>query len=100
MLTEMSLPIIEPQFIKTPDAGCREVFHSFSKGICPTCRELVDGQRIIRDGKVFLRKQCPRHGRSEAVISGDAEWFLKSLTYIKPGSVPHKFSTKVADGCP
>jgi uncharacterized radical SAM superfamily Fe-S cluster-containing enzyme len=87
-------------FVRIPGIDRNEVFHSFSKGICPRCRRLVDGQRIIRDGKVFLRKHCPEHGRSEALISGDAEWFLKSLVYIKPGSVPLKHSTTVSRGCP
>src|SRR6266516_2673035 len=96
----MQLPIIDPMFIETSDAHEHEVFHSYSKGICPRCRELVDGVRILRAGKVYLRKQCPRDGRSEALISGDADWFLKSLTYITKGSIPLKHSTKVAEGCP
>ena len=96
----MKFPDIDTQFISTPDAASHDVFHSFSKGMCPTCRALVDGVRIIRDGKVYLRKQCPRHGMSEALISGDADWFLRSLTYIKEGSVPLKHSTKVEEGCP
>jgi uncharacterized radical SAM superfamily Fe-S cluster-containing enzyme len=96
----MQLPIVNPTFIETSDARRREIFHSFSKGICPTCRELVDGVRILRDGKVYLRKQCPRHGKSEALISGDVDWFLKSLTYITKGSVPIKHSTAVGEGCP
>src|SRR4029078_5183021 len=96
----MKLPVVDPQFTWSPAAARREVFHSFSKGMCPTCRSLVDGARIIRDGKVYLRKQCPRDGRSEALISADADWFLRSLTYIKEGSVPLKHSTKVSGGCP
>jgi len=96
----VKFPDIDTPFISTPDAASHDVFHSFSKGMCPTCRALVDGVRIIRDGKVYLRKQCPRHGASEALISGDADWFLRSLTYIKEGSVPLKHSTKVEDGCP
>ena len=95
-----SLPLAKPTFTRTPSVADQEVFHSFSKGICPECRQLVDGSRIIRDGKVYLRKQCSEHGQSEALISGDAEWFLKSLTYIKPGSVPLKHSTPVDKGCP
>ena len=86
----MKFPDLDTPFISTPDAASHDVFHSFSKGMCPTCRALVDGVRIIRDGKVYLRKQCPRHGTSEALISGDADWFLRSLTYIKEGSVPLK----------
>ena len=96
----MQLPLNDSKFIETPDARTREVFHSFSKGICPKCHELVDGVRLIRGGKVYLRKQCPRDGRTEALISGDADWFLKSLTYTTKGSVPLKHATPVSEGCP
>jgi len=94
----MKLPVVDPKH--TILEGTGEIFHSFSKGLCPTCKKAVDGVRIIRDGKVYLRKQCAAHGQSEALISGDADWFLKSLTYIKEGSVPLKHSTKVEKGCP
>ena len=97
--------VISPQLAgwsvtRSASAAGLEVFHSFSKGICPQCRRLVDGQRILRGGKVYLRKQCPEHGRSEALISGDEDWFLRSLLYLKPGSVPLRHSTPVARGCP
>jgi uncharacterized radical SAM superfamily Fe-S cluster-containing enzyme len=96
----LKLPLVEPSFTRTPDVAAREVFHSYTRGLCPTCKKAVDGVRLIRDGKVFMRKHCPQHGRSEALISGDADWFLKSLTYIKEGSVPLKHSTGVEKGCP
>ena len=94
------LPIIDHQLTFTSDAGEREVFHSFTKGLCPQCNKAVDGVRIIRDGKVYIKKQCPTHGESQALISGDSEWFLKSLTYVKEGSKPLKHSTAVDKGCP
>ncbi|MBX3470491.1 MAG: radical SAM protein [Planctomycetes bacterium] len=94
------LPNPAPTFVRTDDARRREVFHSFSRTTCPTCHALVDGARVIRDGKVYLRRQCPEHGRAEALISGDAEWFLRSLQYVVKGSVPLKHSTEVKDGCP
>lgn len=77
-----------------------EAYHSYSRGLCPTCNALVDGARVIRDGKVFLKKHCPQHGPSEALISCDARWFLKSLGFNKPGSLPLLRSTDVARGCP
>lgn len=89
----------EPTILLPKKAG-GEIFHSYTKVMCPVCRELCDGTRIIRDGKVFVRKQCPDHGMNEAMISGDADWFLKSLTYIKPGSVPLKHSVEEKEGCP
>ena len=93
------LPILDsPKSSAVSASG--EVFHSFSKAMCPVCREMVDAARIIRDGKVYLRKQCPNDGMSEALISGDADWFLKSLTYIRPGIKPREYSTPVDKGCP
>lgn len=93
------LPILDsPKKPVGPHSG--EVFHSYSKAMCPGCRTMVDAARIIRDGKVFLRKQCPKDGTSEALISGDADWFLKSLTYIRPGFKPREYSTPVDKGCP
>jgi hypothetical protein len=94
------LPLSQPEPILLPLAPGREAFHSLSRGLCPTCRRVVDGARVIRDGKVYLRKQCPEHGQSEALISGDAAWFLRSLTYTKAGSIPLERSTKVDRGCP
>jgi hypothetical protein len=103
-MSTIKLPIVDPKLtILEPAPGAaakNEVFHSFSKGLCPECKRPVDGVRVIRDGKVYLRKQCATHGQSEALISGDADWFLRSLTYIKEGSIPLQYSTKVDKGCP
>ncbi|AUX43367.1 uncharacterized protein SOCE26_048150 [Sorangium cellulosum] len=101
MSTKLPLiSLIDRKFTFTPDAHGREVFHSFSRGLCPQCKRAVDGVRILRGGKVYLRKQCPEHGQSEALISGDADWFLRSLTYVKEGSRPLQYATAVERGCP
>lgn len=97
---KLELPITHPTFIEAPGVRTSEVFHSFSRTMCPKCRKLVDGARFIRDDKVYLRRVCPDCGKSEGLISGNAQWFLESLTYIKEGSVPLKFSTPVEKGCP
>ena len=94
------LPLCRPEPVILPAAPGQEAFHSLSRGLCPTCKRVVDGARVIRDGKVYLRKQCPEHGRSEALISGDAAWFLRSLAFTKPGDLPLAYSTPVARGCP
>ena len=70
--------------------------HSYSRALCPHCRALVDATRVIRDDRVYLRKQCPEHGVSEALISGDAEWFSSLPAYARPGLVPHGFSTELS----
>lgn len=77
-----------------------EIIQGYSRAVCPTCRALVDAVRILREGKVYLRRHCPSHGPSESLISGDADWFTRSLTFTKPGSIPLAFARPVRDGCP
>ena len=47
-----------------------------------------------------MRKRCREHGWFEALISPDAEGYVSSLKYNKPGTIPLEFSTEVAEGCP
>ncbi|MCP4591956.1 MAG: hypothetical protein GY842_14575, partial [bacterium] len=95
------------RFVRTPPRGSSaarpragDIYHSAFRGVCPTCRELCDGTRLIRGERVVGRVVCAEHGASEALLSGDAQWFLESLSCIKPGSIPHRHSTEVARGCP
>jgi uncharacterized radical SAM superfamily Fe-S cluster-containing enzyme len=77
-----------------------EIFHSAYRGLCPHCRQVCDGVRVLRNGKVFGVKQCPVHGASTVLLSGDAEWFLRSRTCIKPALVPRHRATSTERGCP
>lgn len=75
-------------------------FQGVTRSLCPECRKVVDAQVLIRGGKVYLRKHCPEHGFHEALVSSDADWYLKSAPYNKPGQVPLSFATEVDQGCP
>lgn len=77
-----------------------EVFVEFTKSICPVCKVPVDAQVNIRDNKVYLRKRCREHGQFEALVYGDAEEYLSSSRFNKPGTIPLAFQTEVRDGCP
>ncbi|MFR9799236.1 methyltransferase domain-containing protein [Streptomyces sp. MS06] len=77
-----------------------EVFVEFTKSVCPLCKTPVDAQVNIRDDKVYLRKRCREHGEFEALVYGDAEEYLSSARFNKPGTVPLVFQTEVKDGCP
>ncbi|GAA3788045.1 radical SAM protein [Streptomyces chiangmaiensis] len=77
-----------------------EVFIEFTKSICPLCKTPVDAQVNIRAGKVYLRKRCREHGEFEALVYGDAEEYLASARFNKPGTIPLTFQTEVRDGCP
>jgi len=77
-----------------------EVFVEYTKSICPVCKVVVDAQVNIRAGKVYLRKRCREHGQFEALVYGDAQMYVDSARFNKPGTIPLTFQTEVVDGCP
>ncbi|MFB9924130.1 radical SAM protein [Amycolatopsis halotolerans] len=77
-----------------------EVFVEYTKSICPVCKTVLDAQVNIREDKVYLRKRCKEHGEFEALVYGDAQAYLASARFNKPGTVPLTFQTEVKDGCP
>ena len=76
------------------------IFHELTRSICPLCKRVIDAQIIIRQNRVYMRKRCPEHGWFEALISSDAEMYVDSIKFNKPGTMPLEFSTEVKDGCP
>ena len=76
------------------------IFYELTRSICPKCLETIDAQILLKDGRVITRKRCPTHGWFESLISSDAEMYLDSLRYNKPGTMPLGYSTEVVDGCP
>src|ERR671930_918940 len=76
------------------------VFYELTRSICPECRRPIDAQIVLRDGKVFMRKRCPEHGRFEALVYADAQAYTAAAKFNKPGTIPLAFSTELRDGCP
>ena len=77
-----------------------EVFLEYTKSICPVCKAVVDAEVNVRDGKVFLRKRCREHGNFEALLYSDAELYMASMRFNRPGTLPLETQTEVRDGCP
>ncbi len=41
-------------------------------GICENCRQRIPATHVVRDGKVYIRKDCPDCGPGERLVSTDA----------------------------
>ena len=41
-------------------------------GICENCRKPVPAEHVVLEGKVFLRKNCPDCGQTQAMVSSNA----------------------------
>jgi 7,8-dihydro-6-hydroxymethylpterin dimethyltransferase len=71
-----------------------------TRSICPRCRSVLDAELLVRDDRVVLSRTCPDHGRTEAVVYGDAERYREIQRFNKPGEQPLERQTAVARGCP
>ena len=76
------------------------IFYELTRSLCPECKQVIDAQIHLKEGKVFMRKRCATHGWFEALVSSDADSYVNSLKYNKPGTIPLEFTTEVKDGCP
>jgi uncharacterized radical SAM superfamily Fe-S cluster-containing enzyme len=91
----MDFPLSIPQKSERDAA-----FLSYTRSICPSCKKVIDAHIVLKDGAVFMQKKCPRHGYFEVLISSDADYYVNSLSYTKPGTIPLRFTTRVEHGCP
>jgi hypothetical protein len=67
---------------------------------CPKCLGLLPADVVIRDKKVFFKKDCAKCGPSEALVSEDAAYYVKAYAFARAGTEPLKFAAEVKHGCP
>lgn len=68
--------------------------------LCNSCGALVEAQTAVRRGRVWLIKWCPHHGRTEALVSSDENWYRQSLGYVKPATPVRACSVTERGACP
>lgn len=67
--------------------------------LCERCYRHVPAKKFIRDGSVWMSKQCPEHGYSEYMIERDAD-FYNNLKFDPYGyDVPSGIMIEVTDRC-
>ncbi|MGC8831623.1 MAG: tetraether lipid synthase Tes [Thermoproteota archaeon] len=52
--------------------------------VCPECYRLLPALVYEKDGKIWIRKNCPEHGEVEDLYWGDAEMYRRAMTYEAP----------------
>ena len=82
----------------SPAAG--EAMFAATRALCNLCGQLCDAKIVFDQGRVLLVKWCLEHGRSSALISSDVQWYVDSMAYIKPGTVPLHREVGEYKGCP
>jgi uncharacterized radical SAM superfamily Fe-S cluster-containing enzyme len=73
---------------------------SATQALCNQCGKLSEAQIQISGEQVFLTKWCPEHGSTRALISSDKDWYLRSLGYVKPQTLPKARAVDKLASCP
>ena len=76
------------------------ISHELTRSICPECKTVIDAQILIQDNKVLVRKRFPTHGWFKVIISSDAQMYVDSVKFNKPGTLPLEFSTEARTAAP
>lgn len=75
-----------------------------TKSVCKECMTVVDAQVVKRQGKVYLQKNCPRHGFTEILHVFDFPLLYDEMQRIfcagAPGAVsPHDLIIYITSNC-
>jgi len=69
-----------------PIAGAAPEEHlKHTLSLCPTCLDRVPARVVERDGRVYLRKDCPSHGAEESLLSSDTRLYWNEDAAAGPG---------------
>ncbi|MBI2373207.1 MAG: radical SAM protein [Deltaproteobacteria bacterium] len=69
-------------------------------GICPTCHMALPASLLERDGKIYMGKSCPTHGRFKSLIASDAAWYHAAQSRRSPSLRLQAHQTQTTRGCP
>ncbi len=76
------------------------IYYDFTISLCSTCLRRIDAKIVFEDGKVYMLKQCPKHGREKVLIATDIEYYKNCRNYAKRSEMPLKFNMPTHYGCP
>ncbi|MDA5107571.1 radical SAM protein [Brevibacillus thermoruber] len=76
------------------------LFYELTNSICSQCLRKTEAKVIIEEGRVYLWKHCPRHGREKVLISTDVDYYKRCREFLKPAEMPQVWNTPIRYGCP
>jgi uncharacterized radical SAM superfamily Fe-S cluster-containing enzyme len=70
-----------------------------TNSLCPYCQRLIPAIIVEREGKLYIRKECPEHGEFEDLYFGDAKAYYRFLKYAEEGRGTYPY-VPVSAPCP
>ncbi len=56
-----------------------------TSSVCPECNVIIGAEVFERDGKVFIRKECPEHGEFEEIYWSSVDMYRKAKSFANDG---------------
>lgn len=70
--------------VNIPELKKNEDFVRQTNSVCPECYRVLPAVIFEREGKIWIRKECPEHGGVEGLYWGDAEMYQRAMKYQVP----------------
>ncbi len=71
-----------------------------TKTICPECLKVLDATIFEEDGKVFIKKECTKHGAFQELYWSNYEQYQRAEKFRYDGDGIANPRTKTVNGCP
>ena len=71
-----------------------------TKSICPECLKVLDATIFEKDNKVYIKKECPEHGKFQDVYWSDYEQYLRAEQFRYDGDGLRNPRTETKLDCP
>ena len=71
-----------------------------TKSICPECYEVLPAQIFEENGKVYIKKTCPKHGEFKDVYWSDYEQYMRVEKFRWDGEGVYNPRTETKRDCP
>lgn len=75
------------------------IYHESVMSFCPQCMNIIPAKVVLKDSRVYLLKQCTKHGQQIELFEEDAAYYLRKREYDKPGTISTE-QTGIERGCP
>lgn len=62
-----------------------DAYVSETRSICPECLDIIPAYMFERDDKIWISKECPKHGKFEDLYWGDAAMYRKAKKWAHDG---------------
>lgn len=85
---------------RLPSLNEGEKLLSNTQSLCPACLRLLPAVIVERQGKVYIRKECPEHGEFEELYYGDVGVYRKFMKYEDEGKGVREPYVRLTAPCP